>query len=197
MLGTNRISAVPPKLRLCLRSFYVQTYAAPQVTGAHPVGTYSQKLSAPPSQDHSPCPPLRTHTVCGSLCRLRPGYFSSSSVWGDYITLLTVCQVFFAKKIRRSRDFLSFLQLFHPRNARSLLLKAKKNGAGILPGSAVFYFATSTYLLSRMRLTLICPGYSSSDSIFLTMSRATRTIFSSSISSGLTIMRSSLPAWMA
>ncbi len=196
MLGTNRISAVPPKLRLCLRSFYVQTYAAPQVTGAHPVGTYSQKLSAPPSEDHSPCPPLRTHTVCGSLCRLRPGYFSSSSVWGDYITPLTVCQVFFCKKIRRFRKFLAFLQLFCHRNARFCSFEAK-NRAGIAPGSVVFYFATSTYLLSRMRLTLICPGYSSSDSIFLTMSRATRTIFSSSISSGLTIMRSSLPAWMA
>ena len=132
MLGTNRISAVPPKLRLCLRSFYVQTYAAPQVTGAHPVEAYSQKLSAPPSQDHSPCPPLRTHTVCGSLCRLRPGYFSSSSVWGDYITFLTVCQVFFAKKSADPGNFSHFCNFFTPAMRDPDAKKQKKRAVRVI-----------------------------------------------------------------
>lgn len=59
------------------------------------------------------------------------------------------------------------------------------------------YFANSIALVSRMTLTLIWPGYSSSASIFLAMSRARRIILSSVTSSGLTIMRTSRPAWMA
>ena len=59
------------------------------------------------------------------------------------------------------------------------------------------YFAYSTALVSRSRWTLICPGYSSSSSIFLAMSRASSTIWSSLTSSGLTMMRTSRPAWMA
>ena len=59
------------------------------------------------------------------------------------------------------------------------------------------YFAYSTALVSRMTLTLIWPGYSSSASIFLASSRASRTILSSVTSSGLTMMRTSRPAWMA
>ena len=60
-----------------------------------------------------------------------------------------------------------------------------------------FYFAYSMALVSRMTLTLIWPGYSSSDSIFLAMSRARRIMASSPTSSGLTMMRTSRPAWMA
>ncbi len=60
-----------------------------------------------------------------------------------------------------------------------------------------FYLAYSTALVSRMTLILIWPGYSSSDSIFLARSRARRIIFSSVTSSGLTITRTSRPAWMA
>ncbi len=59
------------------------------------------------------------------------------------------------------------------------------------------YFAYSTAFVSRNRLTLICPGYSSSCSILWAISRARRTISSSLTSSGLTIMRISRPAWMA
>ena len=59
------------------------------------------------------------------------------------------------------------------------------------------YLAYSMALVSRTRLTLICPGYSSSSSIFLAISRASSTIRSSLTSSGLTMMRTSRPAWMA
>ena len=59
------------------------------------------------------------------------------------------------------------------------------------------YLAYSTALVSRMTLTLIWPGYSSSDSIFFATSRASRIILSSVTSSGLTMMRTSRPAWMA
>ena len=59
------------------------------------------------------------------------------------------------------------------------------------------YLAYSTALVSRMTLTLIWPGYSSSASIFLAMSRARRIMLSSVTTSGLTMMRTSRPAWMA
>ena len=59
------------------------------------------------------------------------------------------------------------------------------------------YFANSTALVSRITLTLIWPGYSSSDSIFLAMSRARRIMLSSVTTSGLTMIRTSRPAWMA
>ena len=59
------------------------------------------------------------------------------------------------------------------------------------------YFAYSTALVSRMRLTLIWPGYSSSFSIFRAMSRARMIMLSSVTSSGLTMIRTSRPAWMA
>ena len=59
------------------------------------------------------------------------------------------------------------------------------------------YLAYSTALVSRMTLTLIWPGYSSSASIFLAMSRASRIMLSSVTTSGLTMMRTSRPAWMA
>ena len=58
----------------------------------------------------------------------------------------------------------------------------------------ISYFAYSVALVSRMTLTLICPGYSSSDSILCASSRASNTILSSETSSGLTIMRTSRPA---
>ena len=59
------------------------------------------------------------------------------------------------------------------------------------------YLAYSMALVSRRRLTLIWPGYSSSSSIFLAISRARSTIWSSLTWSGLTMMRTSRPAWMA
>lgn len=58
----------------------------------------------------------------------------------------------------------------------------------------VIYLAYSTALVSRIRLTLIWPGYSSSFSIFLAISRARMIMLSSVTSSGLTIMRTSRPA---
>ena len=60
-----------------------------------------------------------------------------------------------------------------------------------------YYFAYSMALVSRIRLTLIWPGYSSSSSIFLAISRARMTMRSSETSSGLIITRTSRPAWMA
>ncbi len=59
------------------------------------------------------------------------------------------------------------------------------------------YFAYSMAFVSRMRFTLIWPGYSSSSSIFLAISRASSTMRSSGMASGLTMMRTSRPAWMA
>ena len=56
------------------------------------------------------------------------------------------------------------------------------------------HFAYSTTLVSRMRWTLIWPGYSISSSIFLAMSRARMTIWSSETCSGLIITRTSRPA---
>ena len=59
------------------------------------------------------------------------------------------------------------------------------------------YFAYSTLLNSLITLTFICPGYSSSDSIFFAISLARNNACASSICSGFTITRTSLPAWMA
>ena len=73
---------------------------------------------------------------------------------------------------------------------------AHKNSARI-SGRRWFYFAYSTAFVSRMTLTLIWPGYSSSDSIFLARSWASRIMLSSVTSSGLTMTRTSRPAWMA
>ena len=69
--------------------------------------------------------------------------------------------------------------------------------ARVCPPGLPAYFAYSTALVSRMTLTLIWPGYSSSASIFLAMSRARRIMLSSVTTSGLTMMRISRPAWMA
>ena len=69
-----------------------------------------------------------------------------------------------------------------------------KSSARAMPGRCWFYFAYSTAFVSRMTLTLIWPGYSSSDSIFLARARARRIILSSVTSSGLTITRTSRPA---
>ena len=52
-------------------------------------------------------------------------------------------------------------------------------------------------LFSLIILTLICPGYSSSLSIFLQISLAKGIIFSSFIISGLTMILISRPAWIA
>ena len=62
---------------------------------------------------------------------------------------------------------------------------------------SLYYLAYSMALVSRIRLTLIWPGYSSSSSIFLAISRARMTMRSSETSSGLIITRTSRPAWMA
>ena len=69
--------------------------------------------------------------------------------------------------------------------------------ARVCPPGLPAYLAYSTALVSRMTLTLIWPGYSSSASIFLAMSRARRIMLSSLTTSGLTMMRISRPAWMA
>ena len=77
--------------------------------------------------------------------------------------------------------------------------RAIKAKTPVPDGTGVFaaYFAYSTALVSRMTLTLIWPGYSSSDSIFLARSWASRIMLSSVTSSGLTMTRTSRPAWMA
>ena len=56
-----------------------------------------------------------------------------------------------------------------------------------------FYFANSVQRVSRMTLTLIWPGYSSSFSMRLAISRASTYVPSSEMSSGLTMMRTSRP----
>ena len=61
-------------------------------------------------------------------------------------------------------------------------------------GGSAHYFAYSTALVSRITLTLIWPGYSSSASSFRAMSRARMIMLSSETSSGLTMMRTSRPA---
>ena len=48
-----------------------------------------------------------------------------------------------------------------------------------------------------MTLTLIWPGYSSSFSMRLAISRASTMVPSSEMSSGLTMMRTSRPDWIA
>ncbi len=66
--------------------------------------------------------------------------------------------------------------------------------SGLFLHPLYFYFAYSTALVSLITFTLICPGYSSSLSIFLTMSRAISIVLSSLISSGLTMILTSRPA---
>ena len=73
----------------------------------------------------------------------------------------------------------------------------RKKTSEVSFGGLAVYLAYSTALVSRMTLTLIWPGYSSSASIFLAMSRASRIMLSSVTTSGLTMMRTSRPAWMA
>ncbi len=76
-------------------------------------------------------------------------------------------------------------------------LRAQKYRQPLGVGGTLFYLANSTALVSRITFTLIWPGYSSSASIFLAMSRARRIMLSSVTTSGLTMMRTSRPAWMA
>lgn len=64
-------------------------------------------------------------------------------------------------------------------------------------GYNFFYFAKSTARVSRMTLTLICPGYSISCSMRLAISFAMTVVPMSVTSSGLTMMRTSRPDWMA
>ena len=59
------------------------------------------------------------------------------------------------------------------------------------------YLANSVARVSRMTLTLIWPGYSSSFSMRLTISLAMSTESASLTCSGLTMMRTSRPAWIA
>ena len=80
-----------------------------------------------------------------------------------------LCQAFFQESAGRIRD-------------QPLRRKGKK--IGTLGGVPILYrrirsenyLAYSMALVSRSRCTLICPGYSSSSSIFLAISRASRTI---------------------
>src|SRR3989339_1752847 len=60
-----------------------------------------------------------------------------------------------------------------------------------------YYFAVSEARVSRITVTRTSPGYSSSDSIFFAISCASFTAALSSILSGWTMTRTSLPAWMA
>ena len=60
-----------------------------------------------------------------------------------------------------------------------------------------FYFAKSETRVSRITFTRICPGYSISFSIFLATSRARTFMPSSLTSSGLTIILTSRPDWIA
>ena len=57
-----------------------------------------------------------------------------------------------------------------------------------------FYLAYSVARVSRITVTLMCPGYSSSFSILSLMSRANTVACKSLIFSGLTITRTSRPA---
>ena len=59
------------------------------------------------------------------------------------------------------------------------------------------YLASSCALVSLITVTLIVPGYCIVDSIFSLTSLAILWAPTSSTSSGLTITRSSLPAWTA
>ena len=59
------------------------------------------------------------------------------------------------------------------------------------------HLAKSTARVSRMTLTLICPGYSISFSMRLTISLARMSAPASLTSSGLTMMRTSRPDWIA
>ncbi len=64
-------------------------------------------------------------------------------------------------------------------------------------GPALRHFANSVARLSRMTVTLIWPGYSISDSISRAISCERSTASSSVTSVGLTITRTSRPAWSA
>lgn len=59
------------------------------------------------------------------------------------------------------------------------------------------YLAYSTARVSRMTVTLICPGYSMLSSILRATSRESLAAARSSTSPGLTMSRTSRPAWMA
>ena len=59
------------------------------------------------------------------------------------------------------------------------------------------YLAYSIALVSRTTVTLICPGYCNSSSIWFLISLANLYDFKSSISSGETTTRISLPACIA
>ena len=80
---------------------------------------------------------------------------------------------------------------------------ASPRGSGMAESRETFregdagYLASSVARDSRMTVTLICPGYSSSCSISRAISCERRTAASSSISPGLTITRTSRPAWSA
>ena len=133
-----------------------------------------------PSAAHLPVRLPPCSQLCRTLCGCASDFTSASTVskltCGHYTPPPSVCQALFFTadgQIEIARGFAA---------------------AG---GGNRDYLANSTALVSRMTLTLIWPGYSSSDSIFLATSRASRIILSSLTSSGLTMMRTSRPAWMA
>lgn len=79
-----------------------------------------------------------------------------------------------------------FLQSRHRKRSKPI---------GLAPRFAYeLYLANSVARVSRMTLTLICPGYSSSFSMRLTISLASSTESASLTCSGLTMMRTSRPA---
>lgn len=83
---------------------------------------------------------------------------------------------------------------------QSSFIRTKKEGASFERSALwlkLFYFAKSTARVSRMTLTLICPGYSISCSMRLAISFAMTVVPMSVTSSGFTMMRTSRPDWMA
>ena len=75
----------------------------------------------------------------------------------------------------------------------------RKKAPGLSSGrwASARYLAKSIARVSRMTLTLIWPGYSISRSMRLTISLARMRVPASLTSSGLTMMRTSRPDWMA
>ena len=101
---------------------------------------------------------------------------------------------FFAVRSRRREKKARFLLSGCPKVRKRPVWSVHHTG---LSGQKPFYFAKSETRVSRITFTRICPGYSISFSIFLATSRARTFMPSSLTSSGLTIILTSRPDWIA
>ena len=132
-----------------------------------------------------PYPPMRQRTAaCRRLVLYKEALLPDCG-WGGLYPSRPASYSKGSRNGRQPRVYLTYLLLF---------LKKLRICEHILNCDANVYFANSTALVSRITLTFIWPGYSSSVSMRLTISFAMMIVSASLTFSGLTSIRISRPA---